>query len=96
MHGALAAVWKLNVFIECSAPKFHPSASTNLRIHCAFPLESVLCLRNELLTTSRKMRFTRALLLLAAGAVQAASSWSFDDASVSVAAKKGSDAVKEK
>lgn len=37
------------------------------------------------------MRFTAipSLLLLAAGAAQAASSWSFDDASVSISSKKG-------
>ncbi|KAK3498350.1 hypothetical protein B0T13DRAFT_259964 [Neurospora crassa] len=42
------------------------------------------------------MRLTQAIMLLAAGAAQAASSWGFDDASISVAAKKGSDAIKEK
>ncbi|KAK0618423.1 Oligosaccharyltransferase subunit Ribophorin II-domain-containing protein [Bombardia bombarda] len=40
--------------------------------------------------------FASALLLLAAGTAQAASSWGFDEGSVSVAAKKGSEAVREK
>lgn len=41
--------------------------------------------------------FASALLLAAAGTAQAASSWGFDDATVSITAKKGSDgAVKEK
>lgn len=35
------------------------------------------------------------LLLLAAGAVQAASSWSFDDGAVSISSKKGGEADKE-
>lgn len=35
------------------------------------------------------------LLLLAAGAVQAASSWSFDDGAVSISNKKGGEADKE-
>ncbi|KAK0631873.1 Oligosaccharyltransferase subunit Ribophorin II-domain-containing protein [Immersiella caudata] len=46
------------------------------------------------------MRFSQpiasALLLAAAGVAQAASSWSFDEASLSIAAKKGADGVKEK
>ncbi|KAL8338646.1 hypothetical protein RB601_006273 [Gaeumannomyces tritici] len=37
-----------------------------------------------------------AVLLLAAGVTQAATAWTFDDASVSVSAKKGGDPVKEK
>lgn len=42
-------------------------------------------------TQPDNMRFTAipSLLLLAAGAAQAASSWSFDDASVSISSKKG-------
>ncbi|KAM7206950.1 Dolichyl-diphosphooligosaccharide--protein glycosyltransferase subunit 2 [Rhypophila sp. PSN 637] len=41
--------------------------------------------------------FTSALLLAAAGTAQAASSWAFDDATVSITAKKASDGgVKEK
>lgn len=36
------------------------------------------------------------LLLLAVGAAQAASSWSFDDATISVSSKKGGDGLKEK
>ncbi|CAN8101314.1 unnamed protein product [Discula destructiva] len=35
------------------------------------------------------------LLLLAAGAVQAASSWSFDDGAVSISSKKGGEATRE-
>lgn len=45
------------------------------------------------------MRFTgiSSLVLLAAGAVQAASSWSFDDGSVSISSKKAAgEATKEK
>ncbi|KAK0657462.1 Oligosaccharyltransferase subunit Ribophorin II-domain-containing protein [Cercophora newfieldiana] len=46
------------------------------------------------------MRFSQplasALLLAAAGVAQAASSWSFDDGSLSIAAKKGAEGVKEK
>ncbi|KAL2143559.1 hypothetical protein VTI28DRAFT_10345 [Corynascus sepedonium] len=46
------------------------------------------------------MRFTQsiapALLLLATGVAQAASSWGFDDGSVQIAAKKGGDSIKEK
>lgn len=44
------------------------------------------------------MRFTgiSSLLLLAAGAVQAASSWSFDDGSVSISTKKGGEADKNR
>jgi oligosaccharyltransferase complex subunit delta (ribophorin II) len=46
------------------------------------------------------MRFTQsiapALLLLAAGAAQAASAWGFDDGSVQIAAKKAGESVKEK
>lgn len=43
-----------------------------------------------------KMRFSgiSSLLLVAAGAVQAASSWSFDDGSVSTSSKKGGEAPK--
>jgi oligosaccharyltransferase complex subunit delta (ribophorin II) len=37
-----------------------------------------------------------AVLLLAAGAAEAASAWSFDDASVAVVAKKAGDGFKEK
>lgn len=36
------------------------------------------------------------LLLLAAGAAQAASSWSFNDGTISVTSKKGADGIKEK
>ncbi|KAK0731187.1 Dolichyl-diphosphooligosaccharide--protein glycosyltransferase subunit Swp1 [Lasiosphaeris hirsuta] len=39
---------------------------------------------------------TSALLLVAAGLAQAASSWSFDEGSLLITAKKGSDTVKEK
>ena len=46
------------------------------------------------------MRLTQsiapALLLLAAGAAQAASAWGFDDGSLQVAAKKSGESVKEK
>ncbi|KAK1755087.1 Dolichyl-diphosphooligosaccharide--protein glycosyltransferase subunit 2 [Echria macrotheca] len=46
------------------------------------------------------MRFSQSLasaaLLVAAGVAQAASSWSFDDASLAISAKKASEAVKEK
>lgn len=44
------------------------------------------------------MRFTgiSSLLLLAAGAVQATSSWSFDDGSVSISTKKGGEADKNR
>jgi oligosaccharyltransferase complex subunit delta (ribophorin II) len=35
-------------------------------------------------------------MLVVAGVAQAASSWSFDEASLSIAAKKGADGVKEK
>jgi oligosaccharyltransferase complex subunit delta (ribophorin II) len=46
------------------------------------------------------MRFTQsiapALLLLAAGAAQAASAWGFDDGSVQIAAKKAGESVREK
>jgi hypothetical protein len=45
------------------------------------------------------MRFTgiSSLVLLAAGAVQAASSWNFDDGSVAVSSRKaGGEATKEK
>lgn len=44
------------------------------------------------------MRFTgfSSLLLLAAGAVQATSSWTFDAGSVSVSSKKGGEADKNR
>lgn len=46
------------------------------------------------------MRFTQsiapALLLLAAGAAQAASAWGFDEGSVQVVLKKSGEAIKEK
>ena len=46
------------------------------------------------------MRFSQplasALLLAAAGIAQAASSWSFDEGSLTVVAKKASEGVKEK
>lgn len=44
------------------------------------------------------MRFTGipSLLLLAAGAVQAASSWTFEDGRVSISAKKGGEAEKQR
>jgi len=40
--------------------------------------------------------FASALLLATAKIVQAASSWSFDDASLTITAKKASESVKEK
>ena len=46
------------------------------------------------------MRFTQsiapALLLLAAGAAQAASAWGFDDGSLQVVPKKSGEAIREK
>lgn len=49
-------------------------------------------------TTPANMRFTgfSSLLLLAAGAVQATSSWTFDAGSVSVSSKKGGEADKNR
>lgn len=49
-------------------------------------------------TKPDNMRFTGipSLLLLTAGAVQAASSWSFDDGSVSISNKKGGEADKNR
>jgi oligosaccharyltransferase complex subunit delta (ribophorin II) len=40
--------------------------------------------------------FVPSLLLLAAGAAQAASSWGFDEGSITVGAKKSDGAIKEK
>lgn len=49
---------------------------------------------------NNRMRFSQsvasALLLAVAGIAQAASSWSFEDASLSIAARKGSEGVREK
>jgi oligosaccharyltransferase complex subunit delta (ribophorin II) len=44
----------------------------------------------------RVSQFFTTALLVAAGVAEAASSWTFDDASVSVVSKKASDGSKEK
>jgi len=51
---------------------------------------------NNTTTMRFSQPFASAFLLAAAGVAQAASSWSFDDASLTIPAKKGSDIVKEK
>ncbi len=58
-----------------------------------------LVAKSQLTPHSCKMRVSGSLLsllLFAAGAVQAASSWSFDQGTISVSSKKNADGVKEK
>jgi oligosaccharyltransferase complex subunit delta (ribophorin II) len=43
-----------------------------------------------------RFSFASSLLLLAAGAANAASFWAFDEGSIAVLAKKGGEGIKEK
>jgi oligosaccharyltransferase complex subunit delta (ribophorin II) len=60
-------------------------------------LKLIILFPTHNITTMRFVHsFVPSLLLLAAGAAQAASSWGFEDGSLTVSSKKADGAVKEK